>query len=384
MRGFNHTYDAENLYHSIEFAQYDSLQLGQYGNANQLLERMEDAVQSYMYDYRLKDRTISWKKTEGRAWELYRMYARQLIETSDKASKFVRYSLPQPYGCVTNYAVNERTRQYSLSGPCHGEPIGYSTNPDSQLPPSVLRKDLPDGRMTYAALAEGGALFTTGLSSAKSYAADRSLNGTDEVLLKMCIDRLSGLMKDLEPRKGTMSYVKFAIEMFREILLGIQELGEIVKPNGFDCYVDKNCAIMKDKKELTRIRKLVQNGHLHKATTIQEQKMIQSPATPTLLFIPSYEIYGHVLLLLGLNEESKYMFEKSLMERMGRVQSLVGLARSHAVLGNQKEAVYFYEYLKNQLDEADENNPLLEEAKLGIKTKANPSILQDVWQWPYL
>ena len=112
--------------------------------------------------------------------------------------------------------------------------------------------------------------------------------------------------------------------------------------------------------------------------------MIQSPATPTLLFMPSYEIYGHVLILLGLNEEAKDMFEKALMERMGRAQSIVGLARSHAALGNEKEAIYFYDYLKAQLDEADENNPLLEEAKLGIKLKGNPSILREKWQWPYL
>ena len=62
---------------------------------------------------------------------------------------------------------------------------------------------------------------------------------------------------------------------------------------------------MKEKKELNRIRKLVLEGHLNSATKIQEIHMIQSPATPTLLFMPSYEIYGHVLILLGLNEEAQ-------------------------------------------------------------------------------
>ena len=384
MRGYNHTYDAGNLYHSIEFAQYDSLQLGQYTKANQLLERMEGAVRSYMFDHRFEDKTDSKKRTEGRTWELYRMYARQLIETYDKSTKFVRYSLPQPYGCISGQSVNETSDDYELLGPCDGNRLGYSSNPELNLPPSVLRQDLADGRMNYAALAEGGALLITGLSSAKNYAAEKSTNGTEEVLLKMCVDGLEQLINRLEPRKGTMNYVKHAIKMFRQILLGIQDLAEIVKPHGFECYIRKNCAIMKEKKELNRIRKLVLEGHLNSATKIQENHMIQSPATPTLLFMPSYEIYGHVLILLGLNEEAKDMFEKALMERMGRVQSIVGLARSHAALGNEKEAIYFYDYLKTQLNEADENNPFLEESKLGVKLKGNPSILREKWQWPYL
>ena len=78
------------------------------------------------------------------------------------------------------------------------------------------------------------------------------------------------------------------------------------------------------------------------------------------------------------------MFEKALLERMGRVQSLVGLARSHAALGNDKEANYFYDYLKTQLDEADENNPLLEEANFGTKSKIDLAVLREQWRWPYL
>ena len=384
MRGYNHTYDAENLYHSIEFAQYDSLQLGQYSNANRLLERMEDAVQSYMFDHRFKDRSISRKKTEGRTWELYRMYARQLIEAYDDAPKFVRYSLPQPYGCIANNPINATAEQYEFSGPCSRNNLAYSTNPELNLPPSVLRQDLPDGRMNYAALAEGGALLITGLSSAKSYSSDTTHNGTEEVLLKMCIDGLNLLSDRIEPRKGTMDYVKYAIQMFREILLGIQDLAEIVKPYGFDCFISKSCPIMKEKKELNKIRKLVLGGHLASATMIQAKHMIQSPATPTLLFMPSYEVYGHVLLLLDLNDDAKEMFEKALLERMGRVQSLVGLARSHAALGNDKEANYFYDYLKTQLDEADENNPLLEETNFGTKSKIDLAVLREQWRWPYL
>ena len=384
MRGYNHTYDAENLYHSIEFAQYDSLQLGQYTTANQLLERMEDAVHSYMYDHRFKDRSISLKKTEGRTWELYRMYARQLIETSEEAPKFVRYSLPQPYGCISERSINDTTVTYEFARPCSRNDLAYSTNPELNLPPSVLRHDLPDGRMNYAALAEGGALLITGLSSAKNYASDTRLNGTDEVLLKMCIDGLNLLIDELKPREGTMNYVKYAIQMFREILLGIQDIAEIVRPYGFDCFSSKNCPIMKEKKDLNRIRKLVLGGHLKSATRIQAEHMIQSPATPTLLFMPSYEIYGHVLLLLDLNEDAKQMFEKALLERMGRVQSIVGLARSHAALGNEKEATYFYEYLKNQLDEADKNNLFLEEAKLATKSKINYTAFREQWRWPYL
>ena len=43
-RGFNHTYDAGNLYHSIENAPNDYLQLGNYVEAYELLIRQQKVV----------------------------------------------------------------------------------------------------------------------------------------------------------------------------------------------------------------------------------------------------------------------------------------------------------------------------------------------------
>ena len=71
-----------------------------------------------------------------------------------------------------------------------------------------------------------------------------------------------------------------------------------------------------------------------KARDIQKKHMIQSSATPTLLYMPSYEIYGYVLLVEKEYKKAKDEFEASLEERMGRTLSLLGLARAHSMLGN--------------------------------------------------
>ena len=110
--------------------------------------------------------------------------------------------------------------------------------------------------------------------------------------------------------------------------------------------------------------------------------MKQTPLTVTLLFIPSYEIYGQVLLMLEKYEESKNMFAQSLQERMGRVNGLIGLARSHAKLGNVEEAGFFYAFVSKQLSGADEGNLHVEEAEVWKQTK-NLERIQEYWSWPY-
>ena len=112
--------------------------------------------------------------------------------------------------------------------------------------------------------------------------------------------------------------------------------------------------------------------------------MTQSPSTPTLLFIPSFEIYGHVLLLLDLYEDAKNMFELSIQQRMGRVQSIIGLARAHAILQNRKQADYFYKYIQDQLSEADKNNPFVNEAQAWLESEDDDLAVRVLWKWPYL
>ena len=118
--------------------------------------------------------------------------------------------------------------------------------------------------------------------------------------------------------------------------------------------------------------------------------MIQSSATPTLLYMPSYEIYGYVLLVTKEYKKAKEEFEASLEEKMGRTLSLLGLARAclaraHSLLGNTKQATYFYQYLSSQLKHADEGNLAVREAEnwaSSSKSKIAAEKLRDDWFWP--
>ena len=76
------------------------------------------------------------------------------------------------------------------------------------------------------------------------------------------------------------------------------------------------------------------------------------------------------------------MFQMAIEERMGRVQSIIGLARSHAMLNNKKEASYFYNYTLNQLVDADKNNAFVKEAKHWMNFA--DTHVRGYWQWPYL
>ena len=85
--------------------------------------------------------------------------------------------------------------------------------------------------------------------------------------------------------------------------------------------------------------------------------------------------------------EAKKMFESSLEERMGRTQSLLGLARAHSVLGNTKQATYFYKYLRTQLQQADKDmflgldNLAVKEAELWLNTQKSKNEELN-WFWP--
>jgi len=119
---------------------------------------------------------------------------------------------------------------------------------------------------------------------------------------------------------------------------------------------------------------------LKNATAIQDQ-MKQTYLTVTLLFIPSYELYGQVLLMLEEYEEAAQMFEKSILNTMGRTNSLVGLARSHAMLGHQEDADYFYGYVKEQLEGADKGNLYVREVNKWFKNKS-PQEIKSFFKWP--
>ena len=98
------------------------------------------------------------------------------------------------------------------------------------------------------------------------------------------------------------------------------------------------------------------------------------------IFIYPYEIYGHMLLFLERSVEAKELFGESLLDSMvGRAISLLGLARAHAMLGNTKQATFFYRYLRDQYQKAAKDNPVVIEAEGWLKTEKRI----DNWFWPY-
>ena len=75
---------------------------------------------------------------------------------------------------------------------------------------------------------------------------------------------------------------------------------------------------------------------------------------------------------------------------MGRTLSLLGLAQAclaqaHFLLGNTKQATYFYHYLSSQLQHADEGSLAVREAEnwaSSSKSKIAAEKLRDGWFWP--
>ena len=52
------------------------------------------------------------------------------------------------------------------------------------------------------------------------------------------------------------------------------------------------------------------------------------------------------------------------------------------MIGNKKKAKYFYDYLTTQLQEADENNPIVVEY-IEYMISVSPSEAKQKWTWPY-
>ena len=108
-------------------------------------------------------------------------------------------------------------------------------------------------------------------------------------------------------------------------MLAIKDLGEAVRPLGLKCFSDEECKQNLSEDVIVEL--------FRKAVQIQKEHMIQSLATVTLLYMPSYEVLGYVLLAFDSYEAALEMFETSLAEKMGRTLSLLGLARrSHRMM----------------------------------------------------
>lgn len=162
--------------------------------------------------------------------------------------------------------------------------------------------------------------------------------------------------------------------MTHEIMLGMVDLAESIRPHGLECYARTNCsartAIISD------IAHKIVTGPLRNAT--QTQKKLFKNKREVFFILPT-EIYGHVLLFLERFSDAKKMFEQSLLDYgVGKAISLLGLARSHLMLGNTKKATFFYKYLRDQYSKADKDNPVVKEADSWITERKIEELF-----WPY-
>ena len=308
-------YDKGNLYHSVEYAQYDYLQRGQYEKAQEMLSRIDSIISK-----------LDGKEQRDLIWIQQRMNARQKLESLGVGS----YS-----------KLNLNTSGTVLS--------------EDEYP-------ISDGEMNYAAISEVGLLLLRLLQGIKE---------ANNPLVASALKQSEKLINILEPRKSTQEYVKYMGPMMQQLMIGVRHFA-------------KNVATLVTSWSPVGCKGRCKDP-FKKATDIQKKRMIQSSATPTLLYMPSYEIYGYVLLVEKEYKKAKEEFEASLEERMGRTLSLLGLARAHSLLGSTKQATFFYQYLRSQLQPADEGNLAVREAEnwaSSSKSKIAAEKLSDDWFWP--
>ena len=332
----------------MEFAHSDYLQRGQYLDAKNLLEKIASKIS------KLGGRK-AWNKTKQLYWIVHRMGARQQIES---------------------FGIGPQTDPSKSFNQKY--PKGFHM--------SVVPDPITTAEMTDAAFSESGMLLVYVLHGVNICSKDEKNSCQSNVMLSWAVKQSGKLIENLETRKSLSKYTKGAAHMLHQVMLGIIEFAELVRPHGLDCIARKHCKIKGE--NVSRIISKVMAGPLKKATKIQKNDMIPTNRTPTILFMPSFEIYGHVLLLFKKYTEAKEMFEESLQERMGRTLALLGLARAHSMLGTKLDnkttkADYLYNYLRTQLKDADEDNPVKKEAERWLKSKDDPETLRNHWFSPY-
>ena len=327
--------DEGNLYHSIEYAQNDYLQMGQYAEAEKLLIRMQTIIEKV-------GGAAEWNKTRKLIWVQHRMNARQQIEYLGDGQKTIG------------------PLEWAERVPGHNEQDPH---------PGTLRIEED---INYAPISEVGMLLVHFLAEVKTCAKDETNDCLSNANIRWALEESEIVVKTLNEKNSTaQDYSKNMGKMMHQVMLAIRDLAEAVRPLGLKCFSDEKC-----KKKLSE---QVIVKPFRKATQIQKEYMIQSSATVTLLYMPSYEVLGYVFLAFENYKYALDMFENSLKEKMGRKLSLLGLARSHLMIGNKEKAKYFYDYLATQLQEADENNPIVAEAM----SSDSPSEAKQKWIWPY-
>ena len=331
--------DEGNLYHSIEYAQNDYLQMGQYAEAEKLLIRMQTIIEKV-------GGAAEWNKTRKLIWVQHRMNARQQIEYLGDGQKTIG------------------PLEWAERVPGHNEQDPH---------PGTLRIE---ESINYAPISEVGMLLVHFLAEVKTCAKDENNDCLNNANIRWALGDCERLVNTLETStEKPQEYTKYMGKMMHQVMLAIRDLAEAVRPHGLKCFSKPECKKKLSEKVITK--------PFRQAAKIQEEHMIQSSATVTLLYMPSYEVLGYVLLAFEQYKAAKEMFEKSLVEKMGRTLSLLGLARSHFMVGSKEKADYFYKYLKTQLQEADENNPVVAEAENAVKSETDAEELKQQWIWPY-
>ena len=143
----------------------------------------------------------AWNKTKSLIWIQQRMQTRQVIESFEEDStfdslKFNRSLVPDP---------------------------------------------IKDGTMNYAAISELGMLLEFVFNETKICTKDRKKSCRHNKIINWALKQSKKLQENLKNRKSTSEYIKHTARMFHQVMLGIRDLAEHVRPHGLQCYVQNHC-----------------------------------------------------------------------------------------------------------------------------------------------
>ena len=150
------------------------------------------------------------------------------------------------------------------------------------LPGTLLSGSVTDGDMNYASISELGMLLVHLLAEVKVCALDATNDCTTNTNIIWALGEAEKVKKNCEPRKSTQVYIKNMSKMYQKVMLGIRDLAEAVRPHGLKCFSMPEC---KGKLDLATII-----APFREAVKIQGDHMVQTSATVTLLYMPSYEV----------------------------------------------------------------------------------------------
>jgi tetratricopeptide (TPR) repeat protein len=99
-----------------------------------------------------------------------------------------------------------------------------------------------------------------------------------------------------------------------------------------------------------------------RAAADAEDKTDKHPVTPGPLE-PARELYGYMLLDRGMAKEALTAFEATMAKEPNRFNDLAGAAKAAQALGDTAKAKVAYEKLVALASAADDDRPVLTEAK---------------------